>query len=82
MSKLVEKNQNLRERNARLIQTKEHNIQKALDDYKNFTTEINSRKRCDKDEVISEMKDLWKFKQSQEKELLGKISFRNKILSN
>jgi hypothetical protein len=46
-------------------------MNKALEDYKNFSNQFNSRQKCDKDEVMIEMKKVWDFKQEQEKELLS-----------
>ncbi|CAF0728239.1 unnamed protein product [Brachionus calyciflorus] len=70
LNKLVERNFYLKERNDRLNQAKEQNIRKALQDYKNYTNEINSRKRCERDDVLCELKNLWAFKESLDKDLL------------
>ncbi len=48
-------------------------MNKALEDYKTFSNQFNSRKKCEKDEVVVEMKKLWDFKKDQEKELLSII---------
>ena len=69
---LVEKNQNLKQRNQRLNSTKEYQMNKTFEDYKKFIEDTNSKKKCDKDEVNMYMKDNWRFKQMQEKEILSK----------
>jgi hypothetical protein len=56
----------------RLSETRERDMAKAIDDYRTYNKEINSKSVCDKDQVIEEMKNVWKYKQTKEKELLGK----------
>ena len=66
---LNEKNQNLKQRNHRLSQTKDAQMKRTLDEYKEYTKRIQTEKRCEKEEVMAEMKDLWNFKQGEEREV-------------
>ena len=66
---LYEKNLNLKQRNQRLSQTKEIQMKRTLDEYKGYTKRIQTEKRCEKEEVMAEMKDLWNFKQGEEREV-------------
>jgi len=61
----------LRQRNIRLTETRERDMARAIEDYRAYNKEINSKNVCDKDQVIEEMKNVWKYKQAKEKELLG-----------
>jgi hypothetical protein len=76
---LAEKNQNLKQRNQRLNQTKENQMKRTLDEYKDYTKRIQTEKRCEKEEVMAEMKDLWNFKQGEEREVSSEhFSLKNK----
>ena len=46
-------------------------MRRTLDEYKDFTKKIDAEKRCEKEDVMQEMKEMWKFKQSQEREVLS-----------
>ena len=70
---LSEKNQNLKQRNQRLSQTKDAQMKRTLNEYKEYTKRIQSEKRCEKEEVMEEMKDLWNFKQGEEREVSSSI---------
>lgn len=69
LNKLVERNFFLKERTDRLNQTKIQNIQKAMSDYKSFTHQLSSQPRCERDDVITELKSFWSFKSSLNQEL-------------
>ncbi|RNA33129.1 coiled-coil domain-containing 83-like [Brachionus plicatilis] len=70
LNKLVERNFFLKERTDRLNQTRLQNIHKAMTEYKTFTHQLNSQPRCERDDVIIELKNLWTFKSSLNKELV------------
>lgn len=73
LKKLREINQNLAQRNQRLELTRNYNFNKATDEYKTYNRDVNSRKLCTRDEVLQELKDLWRFKLSEEKSVLSNL---------
>lgn len=71
LNKLVETNQNLRQRNRRLQETRLYNMERASDEYKSFSRDFNSRENCAREHVLNELKDLWRFKLNEEKSVIG-----------
>lgn len=71
LKKTLDVNQNLRQRNGRLRDTRSYNMEKASEDYRTFNREMNSRAQCSREEVINELKDVWRFKLNEEKSVLG-----------
>lgn len=70
LEETIEKNKTLKERNLRLGEAKKANFDKALYDYRYYIENYrNNQEKCDKDEVISEMKQIWALKQTHEGEL-------------
>ncbi len=62
-------NRSMKLRNERLTKTKENNVRRTLDQYKEETNDYRSKQLLNKDHVLDEMKDLWKWKKSQEREI-------------
>lgn len=71
LNKLVEINQNLTQRNRRLYETRVYNMERASEEYKSFNKQVNAKEQCSREEVINELKDLWRFKLSEEKNLIS-----------
>jgi hypothetical protein len=71
LTKLLEANRSLKERNERLHESKGNQMNKASSEYKNYRKDLNARTECTKDDVLAELKDLWTFKQGQEREVLS-----------
>ena len=70
LEETIEKNKTLKERNHRLAESKETNFSKALSDYRKYIDSYTKNQHiCDRDEVISEMKQIWLLKQNHETEL-------------
>jgi hypothetical protein len=81
-SRLHELKKNLKQRNERLSQTRETYFKRTLDQYKNDTNDFRSKRECNKDDVLNELKNLWRFKSQQEKEILSiDFSSLNRSLS-
>ncbi len=70
MKELNEKNENFLQRNERLKETKEMYMKKALKDYKNLTNDSDKQEKCEKSDVLNEMKLLWNFKKQLDDELI------------
>ena len=68
---LSEKNENFNQRNERLKETKDFYLKKAIKDFKNLTNETDKQKKCEKEDVLNEMKDLWNFQKQLDDELIG-----------
>ena len=66
----------LKQRIERLKETRDYHFNKAFEDYMEFKSKNDQMTPCDKDEVISEMKELWKVRKQQEQSV---IDLRNKI---
>lgn len=71
MEKVIETNKNLKQRNERLYETKLNNMEKAVNDYKSYAKEYTGKYDCDKEDVLKELKNLWNYKQSQERDMLS-----------
>ncbi len=68
-NKIYDLNRSMKQRNERLNKTKESNVRRTLDQYKEDTNEYRSKQPLNKDHVLAEMKELWRWKQSQEREI-------------
>lgn len=82
LKELIEKNENSLQRNQRLKENREYYMKKALRDYKQFTNQLDSQGKCEKEDVLSEMKNLWKKEKEHNDELIGRIYFFGFFLSN
>ena len=47
-------------------------MKKATDEYRSFNREVNFREQYSREQVLNELKDLWKFKLNEEKHLISK----------
>ena len=70
---LNEKNENYLQRNNRLKETRDHYLRKAIKDYKNLNNETDKQEKCEKEDVLKEMKNLWNFQKQLDDELIGTL---------
>lgn len=77
LNKLTEVNQNLRQRNKRLQETRQYNMNRAIEEYKQFNKDFNAREVCSRDQVLNELKDVWRFKLNEEKAVIGRVKTTN-----
>lgn len=50
-------------------------MQKASEEYRCFNREFNLQEQCSRDQVIDELKNLWKYKLREEKNLISNVLF-------
>ena len=74
LSRTLEANQSLQQRVQRLKETRDYHFNKALEDYMEFKSNNSKLPVIEKDEVVKEMKELWRFKKAQEQMIVGKLS--------
>jgi hypothetical protein len=79
-NKMYDLNRSLKLRNERLSKTKEVNVARTLQQYKTETNDYRSKQSLNKDHVLAEMKELWKWKQSQDREIASRLRLRNLFL--
>jgi hypothetical protein len=56
----------LQQRNARLKETRENMMQKALREHKDFVIKNDSKETCEKEDVLREWQALWMFQKEHE----------------
>ena len=46
-------------------------MDRAIDEYKQYNKQFNTREVCSRDQVLNELKDVWRFKLNEEKAVIG-----------